>query len=75
MAALTSLWLILPQLIQTWYTVELLGMLAAATILVLSLYRLKKQIRQLGQTEVKAREKLMCAHTAMFICYIALAAV
>ena len=50
MAALMSLWLILPRLIQTWYTLELAGMLAAAIILVLSLHRLKKQISLLGQT-------------------------
>ena len=50
MAALMSLWLILPRLIQTWYTLELAGMLAAAIILVLSLNRLKKQISLLGQT-------------------------
>ena len=38
--------------------------------MVIAIYQLKKKIRQLSQGRIKAREKLMCVITVLFLAMI-----
>ena len=64
----------------TWYytigkniivhNIDVLGKIGAAVILVYSISRLRRSFNNLARSEFQVREKLMCAHTIIFLVQI-----